>query len=105
LGDDGRYDRGPDRGSADAGVWRYDLTDVELSALTATFGPSKRRTSPTTECRDRLTRSHGAGAARGRDGAGDNVACKHALAEVQRVMALKDLSLAPTGCRVFVINS
>ena len=50
-------------------------------------------------------RSHGAGAARGRDGAGDNVACKHALAEVQRVMALKDLSLAPTGCRVFVINS
>jgi hypothetical protein len=78
---------------------------VELSALTATFGPSKRRTSPTTECRDRLTPSHGAGAARGRNGAGDNVACKHALAEVQRVMALKDLSLAPTGCRVFVINS
>ena len=55
--------------------------------------------------RDRLTRSHGAGAARGRDGGGDNVACKHTLAEVQRVMALKDFSLAPTGCKVFVINS
>ena len=27
------------------GIWRYDLTDVEFSALTATFGPSKRRTS------------------------------------------------------------
>ena len=35
----------------------------------------------------------------------DNVACKHALVEVQRAMALKDFSLAPTGCRVFVINS
>src|SRR6476646_3963973 len=35
----------------------------------------------------------------------DNVACKHALAEVQRAMDLNDLSLAPTGFRVFVINS
>ena len=33
--------------------------------------------------------------ARAADGAGDNVACKHALAEVQRAMALKDLSFAP----------
>ena len=29
---------------ANAGIWRYGLTDVELSALTATLGPSKRRT-------------------------------------------------------------
>ena len=46
LGDDGRYDRGPDRRWADAGVWRFGVIDVELSALNAALVRQGNRRLP-----------------------------------------------------------